>query len=322
MALKFLAETAESSVMRVLLGALCCLIVVHGQDSSTTRTFTFDTNGNRQLTLESSASKGSKAESVRNLNGGLSPVEKTEERVIKDDATGRMVERIIRRYDGNGQPGPPEKLQIEERKNADGSKTIETQVFKGNLSGGFSLTETTTAVARKVGNVETIDTQVLRPNLNGGIELIERKQTRIETGDKSKQEALTIERRDANGNFQTASKEVKQTKEANGATVENSAQYIANPATGQLQLNAQSVAELRKRPDGSETKQISVYGMNQPGRPNADQPQLREQQLIEKRTTNGQTVESMSVRRPSVEDPGILGPSQKVSDSICTGACK
>ncbi len=308
--------------MRVLLFALCSLIVVQGQEGSTTRAYTFDTNGNRQLTFESTVTKGAKAESVRNLNGGLSPVERTEERVIKDDATGRVVERIIHRYDGNGQPGPPEKLQIEERKNADGSRTIETQVFKGNLSGGFSMTEKTTAVARKVGNVETIDTQVARPNLNGGIELIERKQARIETGDKTKEEALTIERRDANGNFQTASKEVKQIKEANGATVENSAQYIANPATGQLQLNAQSVAELRKRPDGSETKQISVYGMNQPGRPNSDQPQLREHQLIEKKTTNGQTVESMSVRRPSVEDPGILGPSQKVSESICTGACK
>jgi len=317
-----LAETAERGFMRVLLFALCGIGVLQGQEGSTTRTFTFDTNGNRQLILESSVAKGSKAESVRNLNGGLSPVEKTEERVIKDDATGRVVERIIRRYDGNGQSGPPEKLQIEERKNADGSKTIETQVFKGNLSGGFSMTEKTTAIARKVGNVETIDTQVARPNLNGGIELIERKQARIETGDKTTQEALTVERRDANGNFQTALKEVKQTKESSGATIENSAQYIANPATGQLQLNAQSVAELRKRPDGSESKQVSVYEMNAPGRPNSDVPQLREQQLSEKRTANGQTVESMSIRRPNVEDPNVLGPAQKVSETVCTGACK
>jgi len=317
-----LAETAERAFMRVLLFALCGIVVLQGQEGSTTRTFNFDTNGNRQLILESSVAKGSKAESVRNLNGGLSPVEKTEERVIKDDATGRVVERIIRRYDGNGQPGPPEKLQIEERRNADGSKTTETQVFKGNLSGGFSMTEKTIAVARKVGNVETIDTQVARPNLNGGIELIERKQARIETGDKTKQEALTVERRDANGNFQTALKEVKQTKEESGATIENSAQYIANPATGQLQLNAQSVAELRKRPDGSESKQVSVYGMNAPGRPNSDQPQLREQQLIEKRTANGQTVESTSIRRPNVEDPNVLGPAQKVSETVCTGTCK
>ncbi len=308
--------------MRVLLFALCGVVVLQGQEGSTTRTFTFDTNGNRQLILESSVAKGSKSESVGNLNGGLSPVEKTEERVIKDDATGRVVERITRRYDGNGQPGPPEKLQIEERKNADGSKTIETQLFKGNLSGGFTMTEKTTAVARKLGNVETIDTQVARPNLNGGIELIERKQARIETGDKTKQEALTVERRDTNGTFRTTLKEVKQTREASGTTIENSAQYIANPATGQLQLNAQSVAELRKRPDGSETKQLSVYGMNAPGRPNSDQPQLREQQLIEKRTANGQTVESTSIRRPNVEDPNVLGPAQKVSETVCTGACK
>lgn len=291
------------------------------QQSSTTRTYTFDSNGGRQLASEGSTANGSSEQSVRNLNGGLSPIEKVEERVLRDDASGRVVERIIRPYDASGQPGPPQKLQIEERKHPDGSKSIETQVFYGNISGGFSLVEKTTAIARTSGNVETIETQVARPTLNGSVELLERKQARIETGDKTKQELLIVERRDANGNFLPALREVKQTRELNGKTVENATQYIVGPS-GQLQLNVQSVAEIQKRPDGSEIKQVSIFGMNSPGRPNSDQPQLREQQIIEKRTAYGQTVESLSIRRPAIDNPANLGPVQKISEKVCTGSCK
>lgn len=308
--------------MRFWVFALCTVLAVWGQpQSSTTRTYTFDANGGRQLASESSVANGSSEQAVRNLNGGLSPVEKVEERVLRDDASGRVVERIIRPYDASGQPGPPQKLQIEERKHPDGSKTVETQVFHGNISGGFSLAEKTTSVSRKAGNVETIETQVARPTLNGSVELVERKQARIETGDQTKQELITVERRDSNGAFLPAVREVKETKELNGKTIENATQYIAGPS-GQLQLNGQSVAETQKRADGTEIKQVTIFGMSSPGRPNSDQPQLREQQIIEKRSTNGQTVESLSIRRPAVDNPANLGPVQKISEKVCTGTCK
>jgi hypothetical protein len=308
--------------MRYWVFALFSVFALWGQPrSSTTRTYTFDANGGRQLSSEGTAGNGSSVQSIRNLNGGLSPIEKVEERILRDDASGRVVERIIRPYDASGQPGPPQRLQIEERKHADGTKSIETQVYYGNLNGGFSLAEKTTAVVRTAGNVETIETQVARPTLNGTVELIERKQARIETGDKSRQELVTVERRDSNGNFLPALREVKQVKELNGKTVENSTQYIAG-SSGQLQLNGQSVAETQKRPDGTEIKQITIFGMSSPGRANSDQPQLREQQIIEKKTTNGQTVESLSIRRPAVDNPANLGPAQKISETVCTGTCK
>jgi hypothetical protein len=302
--------------------AFCAVVTVWGQpQSSTTRTYTFDANGTRQLASEGTTANGSSAQAVQNLNGGLSPIEKVEERVLREDAAGRVIERIIRPYDANGQAGSPQKVQIEERKRPDGSKSIETQVYYGNISGGFSLAEKTTSVARTAGNVETIETQVARPTVNGSVELVERKQARIEVGDKTKQELLTVERRDANGNFLPALREVKQTQQQNGKTIETVTEYIAG-SSGQLQLNGQSVAETQRRTDGTEIRQVTIFGMSSPGRPNSDRPQLREQQIIEKRTANGQTIESLSIRRPAVDNPANLGPAQRISEKVCTGACK
>ena len=77
------------------------------------------------------------------------------------------------------------------------------------------------------GSVETVETQVTRPTLNGSLELLERRQARAEGGGPRRQEVLTVERRDANGNFLPAVREVKQTQEQNGRTTENTTQYLA-----------------------------------------------------------------------------------------------
>jgi hypothetical protein len=162
---------------------------------------------------------------------------------------------------------------------------------------------------------------VARPTLNGSIELLERRQARIESGGPRRQEVLTVERRDSNGNFLPALREVKQTEEQNGRTIENTTQYLAG-ASGQFELNSQTVAETRKRPDGSEQKQITLFGRNAPGRATSAEPQVREQQIIEKRSANGQTIETLSIRRPALDNPASLGPEQKISEKVCTGACK
>lgn len=304
------------------IAVLCSLLVLWGQPrSSTTRTYTFDANGGRQLASESSTGNGATANSVRNLNGGLSPVESVEERVVRQDGASRVIERIIRPFDATGQPGPPQRIQIAERTHPDGSKSVETEVYTGNISGGFSLVEKTTAVTRTAGSVETVETQVTRPTLNGSLELLERRQARVESAGPRRQEVLTVERRDANGNFLPAVREVKQTQEQNGRTTENTTQYLAG-ASGQLEWNSQTVAETRKQSDGSERKQITLFGRNAPGRPASSEPQLREQQILEKRSANGQTIETLSIRRPALDNPANLGPEQKISEKVCTGACK
>jgi hypothetical protein len=157
--------------------------------------------------------------------------------------------------------------------------------------------------------------------LNGGLDTVEKRSTTIvKTGEKTSEDTLTY-RKDASGSFFTAARAVKESETKAGRTVENTATYISGERR-QLELSGQTVAETVKRADGSESKQISVFGMNAPGRPATGQPALREQQLIEKNKTAGGIVETLSVRRPAVDNPNALGPAQKISEKVCTGPCQ
>ncbi|MBM3787369.1 MAG: hypothetical protein FJW30_23670 [Acidobacteria bacterium] len=296
----------------------CCALLLSlcafGQ--SETRTFTFDGSGRAAL---DSVSAGGTA-SIRSINGRMAPLEKVEEKVLREDASGKVTERIIRPFDPNGNPGPPQKIVVDERKSADGSLSVDTQVFHGNVNGGFSLAERSQAVTRTTGGSTVTDVAVQRPTLNGGLELLEKKSTTLtKAGAKETSDSLTY-RRDTNGSFYTAARELKQTDESGGKKVENVATYIAGDRR-ELQLAGQSVAETSKRADGSETRQVRIYGMNAPGRPAGGQPVLREQQTIEKSRTAGGTVETLSVQRPAVDNPNSLGAPVKVSEKVCTGKC-
>ena len=65
--------------------------------------------------------EGQRSQITRDINGRTVPVESTEERVLSDSGSSRVIERIIKRYDANGNPGPPERVRIEETKEPDGS---------------------------------------------------------------------------------------------------------------------------------------------------------------------------------------------------------
>jgi len=288
--------------------------------ASQTNVYTYDPNGNRVLANQQSTAKGSAQQSVRNMNGRVAPLEQVEERVISEDSTGRVVEKLVRTYDGNGAALPPQRIRITERKEADGVKSIETQVYQGNINGGFSLTERTQALQRTAEGRVTIETQVARPTINGSLDTVEKKSSTITTAGEKVNSDTLVYRRDNNGSFYTAAREVKETDKKGGVTTENIANYISGERR-ELQLAAQTVSETTVRPDGSETRQVNVYGTGLAGRPDTGQPTLREQQIIEKNKTANGTVETLSVRRPAVDDPKNLGPAQKISEKVCTGPC-
>lgn len=305
------------------LAFLLALIAVHAQQapSSQTDVYTYDANGNRVLASQQVSSAGGGAQLVRNMNGRVAPLEKVEEKVIREDSTGRVVERIVRPFDANGNAQPPQRIQITETKLSDGSKNTETEVFHGNINGGFNLYERSQAHEQTSGGRTTIDTQVARPTINGGLETLEKKTSTITVnGDKSNEDTLTY-RRDTNGSFYTAAREVKETEKKDGRTVENVATYISGERR-QLELSGQTVSEIVKRPDGSETRQVNIFGTSAPGRPATGQPVLREQQIIEKNKTATGAVESFSIRRPAVDNPNALGPARKIAEKVCTGPCQ
>ena len=288
---------------------------------SQTDLYTYDANGARVLASQQVAGAGSTEQRARTMNGRVAPMEQVEEKVISDDANGRVVEKLVRPFDANGAPQPPQRIRITERKQPDGAKSIDTQVFNGNINGGFSLAERSQALERTTDGRVTIETQVARPTLNGGLDTVEKRSSTIVTaGEKINADTLTY-RRDNNGTFYAAAREVKETDKKNGVTVENTANYISGERR-QLELAGQTVAETTKRADGSETRQVNVFGTGAPGRPATGQAVLREQQIIEKNKTATGVVETFSVRRPAVDNPNALGPAQKIAEKVCTGPCQ
>ncbi|MFN0104020.1 MAG: hypothetical protein ACKV2U_18290 [Bryobacteraceae bacterium] len=305
------------------LAFLLILIPAAAQPTAQSQTdvYTFDANGDRVLASQQVAGGNGAEQRVRNMNGRVAPLERVEEKLISDDANGRVVEKVVRPYDANGTPQPPRRILITERKQPDGAKSIETQVFQGNINGGFTLAERSQALERTSDGRVTIDTQISRPTLNGGLETLEKRaSTILKSGEKTNEDTLTY-RRDSNGTFYPAAREVKETDQKDGRIVENTATYISGERR-QLELAGQTVAETTKRPDGSETRQVNVFGTSAPGRPDIAQPVLREQQTIEKNKTAGGVVETLSIRRPAVDNPNALGPAQKISEKVCTGPCQ
>ncbi|MGH9674702.1 MAG: hypothetical protein ACRD44_16100, partial [Bryobacteraceae bacterium] len=115
--------------MHLLFPPIALIIALTAQAPSQRQssTYTYDVNGRRieAGVIVSSLAAGSsvRTERSQSLNGRTVPLESVEERVILDGPEGRVVERLIRRFDPTGRPGAPEKVQIEERRNPDGSST-------------------------------------------------------------------------------------------------------------------------------------------------------------------------------------------------------
>jgi hypothetical protein len=303
-----------------VLALLSTLLTAQQPQSSQTTVYTFGVNGQRQVDSMASRNGGGE-QRVPSANGGTAPIEKVQQSVLRDDASGKVIERVVRPFDANGNPLPAMKTVVTEQTLADGSKRVETLLYRSDLNGRFSLSERTGAVTRVEGGNTVTEVQVGRPTLHGSVETIERAtRTTTKTGDRTVEDTLTY-RRDASGTFYAAAREVKETDKKNGRVHENTATYSAD-GSRKLELNGQTVSEIVPLQDGGESRQVNIYGLNAPGRPASSQPVLREQQLIEKTKTATGTVETLSIRRPAVDNPNALGPVAKISEKVCTGSCQ
>ncbi len=309
-----------------ILGSVVFVLSLSAQDSSVRTTTSVDVNGNRIADgpqIDQTKSKGSvdTTERMQSINGRMVPVERVEERVLRDDSSGRVVERLIHQYDPMGNPTRPVKETVEEQKRPDGSSTIQTTRYQGDVNGNMQLLQKTITDVRKSGSTETTNTVVQRP-LNGSIETVEKKDTvRVNQGNGYSEEATTY-RRDGNGGFGVAVRQTKQHTEQGGQSTDNTAEYEIGP-DGQLQLHGQTVAKTVTQPDGSKDSVVNLFGRNVPGTVDPDgKLKLFEQQIIEQTPRPGnKLVETVSVRRPTVSDPNMLGPSQQISETTCKGKC-
>jgi hypothetical protein len=301
--------------------------VLSAQSSQSFSTYGYDVNGRRvemgSMGLTSSNGSSATVETMRNVNGRTVPLESAEEKVVSDGPDGRVIERIVKRYDAGGRVVETVKQVLEERKTGDGGTQTVSSVYRSDVNGRFALEERSRTESRESGGSAVAETVVERPTINGGLDLVE-KRTSVARGDGRVRNAeTTVLRRDAGGSLRETERQVVVTRTEDGRVTQQIDEYNS-AATGKMELAGHKVTTSVKNPDGSETVVTDVFGRAAPGRAVsgfASGPQLRERLIVERRAApDGSVVEIFSVQRAGLED-GTLGAPRKISERVCSGDC-
>ncbi len=297
------------------------------QSQSASTTIVTDIDGHQVVgdSSVSSASPGDHTQTrlTQSLNGRQVPLEQTEERVLRNDSSGKVTERIVRKYDPNGGLASTERVVTEEQSKPGSASTVHATTYRSDLNGRELETERRDSETRVAGASTTTETSIARPTLNGTFETTE-KSTAVTSGnDASKTTTESVYRRTENGGLQEAVRRVIIATKSKDQTVEQTVQYEPT-VDGALQLRSQTVTTTTKQPDGGETTQVNLYGADAPGevRQEGAPQQLQQQQIVtRKKAADGSVIETLSVLRPSISDPNRLESPEKVSETVCTGKC-
>jgi hypothetical protein len=287
-----------------------------------------DVNGNvvtdgPTISQTKSANGSQTTVTTQSINGRTVPLEQVEERILRNDASGKVTERVIRRYDPQGNPLPPVRQSIEERKRSDGSSTIQSTTYGTDLNGNTQITEKALTDTQKNASGETSETVVQRPTANG-LETVEKQSQVVSKQGKDYQSESTTYRRDGSGGFYPAVRQTTGHTVQGSEASDNNAEYERGP-NGELQLHGQTVTKTVTKPDGSKDAVIDIYSRDVPGTVSGNESglKLQEQQMVESTPGPGNTVvQTISARRPTVSDPGTLGPARQLSQTVCKGDCK
>jgi hypothetical protein len=291
---------------------------------SATTTYMKDVNGNRVEGQSFNSTDGERTERFQSMNGRQVPLEQVVDRAVREDANGKVTERIVRKFSPTGQLASTERVLIEDNKLPGGGSSVRETTYRSDVNGSFHEAERRNTETRVAGSTTTASTVIDRPTLNGSFETIE-KRSAVTDGPADKQHTTeSVYRRDGGGGFQEALRYVKTTSKTNGTTTDTAANYEPG-VNGQLRLASQSESVTTKQPDGTELIQTNLYTQTVVGRlQDNDAPmRIKEQQIVERRAKpDGSVVETLSVRRPSMSDPNRLGDLQKLSETVCKGKCQ
>lgn len=292
---------------------------------SSATTFSRDLNGNRaEGQTFTSSTKGESTERFQSINGRQVPLEQVADRVVSQDANSKVTERIVKKFNRDGQLASTERVMIEESKLPGGSSTVKETTYRSDINGSLREAERKTTETRVQGFTTTASTTVDRPSLNGSFETIEKRSAVTEGPAENQHTTESVYRRDLSGGFQEALRMVKTASKVNDTTKETIANYEPG-MNGPLQLASQSESVAIKQPDGSEVVQTNLFAQTVAGnvQDSSGRMRVKEQQILQHRVNpDGSVVETLSVRRPSVSDPNRLGDLQKLSETVCKGKCQ
>ena len=300
-----------------------CLVLAAGAfaQTATYQSSTRDVNGYSVpgVTVTETRSGGdyTRTERTQSINGHMVPLERIEERVIREDASGRVVERTIQRYDQNGSPAPPDRVVIEQR-----GSTLRTTTYRGDINGNSREVERSVTEKRKAGATETSETTTERPTLNGSMQVVE-KVSVVKTGTPGAFEQSTTTQRLGVDGFYEALRISTTHRQSESGTRDETAEYEVG-SSGRIELHSQTVVTVTKRADGSEVESTDVFGQSVPGTTGTEgaQLKLKERDTIERRASpDGAVREKLLVQRPTLADPGVLDSGRVVSETVCRGKC-
>jgi hypothetical protein len=299
-----------------------------GLGQSSSNTLITDLNGQSVVSSSSvttaTGNDLTQTKMTRSLNGSAVPLEQIEERVLRQDSNGKVSERIVRRYNPNGQLASTERVVSEEQHGADGSSTVNSTTFRTDLDGHEQQTEKRVAQTRTDGGTITTETSIQQPSINGTFDTTE-KRTSVTSGDKDKLTTTeSVYRPGVSGSgLQEAVRRVTVATQSGDQAIAQMAQYEPG-LNGGMQLKSQTVTTTTNQPGGGQTTQVNVYGADAPGevRQEGASQKLQEQQVVTReKAPDGSVVEKLSVRRPTVSDPSRLGSPEQISQTVCTGKC-
>ena len=290
---------------------------------SVSKTYTTDINGNRVEEPSVIATDHQSTEVTRNLNGRRVPLEQIEEKVLRQEGNTKVTQKIVKKFDANGQAVSTERQIIEEQTRPGGSTTNVT-TYRADVNGRENVAQRQTTETEVQGSVTKTESSVERANLNGSFETVEKRSGTTEKTANGTREDQTTYQRSGNGGYVVRARSVKETTRSGDQTTEKSAVYQPFGTDGQLRVTEQSVATTTKRPDGTELVRTDLYGSSWNGNVGSagSALALREQDEIQRTPGPGGSVtESLVVRRPTQSNPNKLGPPEKVSETVCTGKC-
>jgi len=290
---------------------------------SVTTTYITDLNGRRVEAGTVATKDHERTEITQNLNGRQVPLEQTDERIVRQDGSGKVVEKTIRRYDSQGQLAATERQWIEERSRPNGSTTRIT-TYRTDVNGRMAESERKSIEMEKQDSVIRTQSVVERPTISGAFQTVEKSSAVTQISASGSQTDETVFQASQNGGFIPSSRLVKETVRNGNKATEKTATYQPFSESGEMRLTEQTVATVTTCPDGSESIEKTLYGSSWNGKVSDREsgPQLREQDFIERTPGPGGSVtESLSVRRPTATDSNRMGPLTKVSETVCTGKC-
>jgi hypothetical protein len=316
-------------VKSCLITALACALSLSAQQSNISSATSVDINGNvvsagPAISQTKSANGSQTTVTTQSINGRNVPLEQVEERVVRDDSSGKVTERITRRYDPQGNPLPPERQMIEEQKRSDGGSTVQSTTYRADLNGNMQVIEKSVTDTQKSASSDVSETVVQRLTPNGLQPVEKQSQVVSKQGNGGYQAESTTYRSDGNGGFAPALRQTTEHIVQGSQVSDNSAEYERD-SYGQLSLHGQTVTKTVTGPDGSKQSVVDIYSTNVPGTVSGSGSalKLQEQQTIESQPGPGNTVvQTLSIRRPTVSDPGVLGPARQLSQTVCKGDCK